>query len=159
MRHTILLALGSATAIAIVALAAMYTAEPMLMPPLGATAFVCFHKPDAPAAKPHVVILSHFIGIVCGVIGLAAAGLLSAPSVSIAGVGVSRVAAVAMALGLTCGAMNITKMLHPPAGATTLVVSMGLIVKLEHLMAFEAGAILMVVCAWLINRLSGNRGA
>lgn len=44
---------------------------------------------------------------------------------------------------------------HPPAGATTLIVSLRIISKPRELAIIEAAVFLLVAQAWLINRLAG----
>ena len=44
---------------------------------------------------------------------------------------------------------------HPPAGATTLIVSLGIISKPKELVVIEAAVIILVAQAFVINRLAG----
>jgi CBS-domain-containing membrane protein len=44
---------------------------------------------------------------------------------------------------------------HPPAGATTLIVSLGIISKPRELVIIEAAVFLLVAQALVINRLAG----
>jgi len=44
---------------------------------------------------------------------------------------------------------------HPPAGATTLIVGLGLLTTPAQLAAMAAGVILLTVVGWLMNRLLG----
>jgi CBS-domain-containing membrane protein len=44
---------------------------------------------------------------------------------------------------------------HPPAGATTLIVSLGIISKPKALVIIEAAVFLLVAQALVINRLAG----
>lgn len=44
---------------------------------------------------------------------------------------------------------------HPPAGATTLIVSLGIISKPSELVVIEVAVVLLVTQALLINRLAG----
>ena len=44
---------------------------------------------------------------------------------------------------------------HPPAGATTLIVSLGIISKPKELVIIEAAVVILVAQAFVINRLAG----
>ena len=44
---------------------------------------------------------------------------------------------------------------HPPAGATTLIVSLGLIATIPKLAVLMLGVLLLVVQGFVINRLAG----
>jgi CBS-domain-containing membrane protein len=44
---------------------------------------------------------------------------------------------------------------HPPAGATTLIVSLGIIARPYHLLVIELAVALLVFQAVLINRAAG----
>jgi CBS domain-containing membrane protein len=44
---------------------------------------------------------------------------------------------------------------HPPAGATTLIVSLGIISKPKELVIIEAAVLILVAQALVINRLAG----
>lgn len=44
---------------------------------------------------------------------------------------------------------------HPPAGATTLIVSLGIISKPRELVIIEVAVFLLVAQALMINRLAG----
>ena len=46
---------------------------------------------------------------------------------------------------------------HPPAAATTLIVSLGVVTRPAYLIVLEAGVALLVVQAIIINRLTGVR--
>lgn len=48
-------------------------------------------------------------------------------------------------------------MCHPPAGATTLIISLGIISKPRELAIIEVAVFLLVAQALAINRLAGLR--
>ena len=74
-----------------------------------------------------------------------------------AAVGVSgpRVVAAGLSLGLTTGLMVLLRAPHPPAGATTLIVSLGIITKPLQLVILMGAVVLLIVQALVINRLAG----
>src|SRR6266571_2969996 len=66
-----------------------------------------------------------------------------------------RVIAAALSLGLTAGLMVLLKSPHPPAGATTLIISLGILTKPWQLLLLMAAVILLTIQAFVINRLAG----
>jgi CBS domain-containing membrane protein len=63
--------------------------------------------------------------------------------------------AAALSLSFT-GALRVPlDVSHPPAGATTLIVSLGIISKPLELVVIEAAVFLLVAQALVINRLAG----
>lgn len=145
---------GSVT-IAILAAVAMISGVPFVFPSLGPTAFLLFFTPTAPTASPRNTIVGHAIGIFCGYGALWIAGLEGAPSAAVAGVNGSRIVAAALSLASTGALMILAKAAHPPAGATTLIISLGIVTRPFHLLIIELAVGLMVVQAVALNRLAG----
>ena len=141
--------------IALMSLVALLTGQPFIFPSLGPTAFLLFYTPTAPAASPRNTVLGHLIGATAGYVSLAVFGLLEAgPALSV-GVSWGRVGAAALSLGLTAGLMVWLRVPHPPAGATTLIVSLGLITTIPELAVLMLGVVLLVGQGFVINRLAG----
>lgn len=147
--------INSGLSIALVAMLALVTQEPFIFPSLGATAFILFHVPLAQPASPRNVLCGHFIGALTGLVGLYLFGLQSAPSAFLTGVDLSRVGAAAIAMGLTGCLMVAFNVVHPPAGATALIVSLGLMINPEQLTVLMGGVLILLVQAFLMNRLAG----
>ena len=141
--------------IAIMSLAALATGQPFIFPSLGPTAFLLFYSPTLPTASPRNTISGHLIGAAAGYGSLAVFGLLDEGPALLVGVDWARVGAAALSLGLTAGLMVWLKVPHPPAGATTLIVSLGLITTVPKLLVLMLGVILLVVQGLAINRLAG----
>lgn len=127
---------------------------PFIFPSLGATTFLFFFTPSLPSASPRNAICGHAIGIIAGYSALLLFGLTSVPAASIAGIDTSRILAVGFSLGLTGALMIIFKCGHPPGGATTLIVSLGLISQPFSLVVLESAVIILTVLAISINRLA-----
>jgi CBS-domain-containing membrane protein len=142
-------------AIALMSLVAMISRSPFVFPSLGPTAYVLFFTPRAPVASPKHAICGHLIGLFFGWLALWITGLQNAPSVTAEGVNLWRVLAAAISLGATGAAMVLLNVGHPPAGATTLIVSLGFITRLRYLLVIEAAVVVLVLHAMLVNRLSG----
>lgn len=142
-------------AIAIMALVALVTGQAFVFPSLGPTAFLLFYTPLLPAASPRNTIFGHLIGAVSGYLALVIFGLtddLPALATHVTG---ARVGAAALSLGLTSGAMVWARVPHPPAGATTLIVSLGILRKPSQLVVLMVAVVLLVVQGFVINRLAG----
>lgn len=144
-----LIAIGS------MALVALVTGEPFVFPSLGPTAFLLFYTPMLPAASPRNTLGGHLIGALAGYLALAVFGLTNDPPALASSVTGARVGAAAMSLGLTSGAMVWARVPHPPAGATTLIVSLGILRDPEQLMVLMLAVALLVVQGFAINRLAG----
>ena len=141
--------------IAILAGLAMLTGAPFVFPSLGPTAFLFFFSPTSPTASPRHTILGHGIGIACGYGALWATGLAHAAPALAAGVDLPRVVAAALSLALTGALMILLKAAHPPAGATTLIISLGIVTKPTYLVLIEVAVALLTVQAIVINRVAG----
>ena len=143
--------------IALLAGVAYVTHSPFLFPSLGPTAFLLFYQPTAVASCPRNTLIGHLIGATVGWICLAAFGLLDAPPALAAGVTGARAGAAALSLGGTSALMVLLRAAHPPAGATTLIVSLGLMPHLWQIPVLMAAVLLLTGQALLINRLAGIR--
>ncbi len=141
--------------IALLAMVALATGTPFVFPSLGPTAFLFFFDPRAPSASPHHAIVGHAIGILCGYGSLLIFYLEHSGSALALGVTWSRVLAAALSLAATGAVMILLNAAHPPAGATTLIISLGAISRPAHLVIIELALVLLVVQAIAINRLAG----
>jgi CBS-domain-containing membrane protein len=143
------------TSIGLMALVALATREPFIFPSLGPTAFLFFYTPTAPAAAPRNTLFGHAIGAAAGWLSLALFGLTDAGPALVVGVDWRRVLAAGLSLGLTSGVMVLLRAPHPPAGATTLIVSLGLLPELRQLGVLLVAVALLTLQAYVINRLAG----
>lgn len=141
--------------IGILAGLAMITRAPFVFPSLGPTAFLFFSSPTSPTASPRHTIYGHAIGIACGYAALWITGLTDAPPALAVGVDLPRIVAAALSLSLTGCLMILLKAAHPPAGATTLIVSLGIVTKPTYLLLIEVAVALLTLQAFAINRLAG----
>jgi CBS domain-containing membrane protein len=148
-------ALGSLFAIGLSGLWAWLFKEPLLFPSLGATAFLFFETPLAEVGTPRNAIIGHFVAIGAAVLSLAVFGLLHSPSVYVEGVTPQRIGAVAFSVALTGGVLRVLRAAHPPAGATTIIVSSGLLHTATQIGMVAAGVALITVAGWVLNRLMG----
>lgn len=141
--------------IGLMSVLAVLTNSPFIFPSLGPTAFLFFYTPTAPAASPRNTIIGHAIGVIAGYLSLLITGLTTAgPALSV-GVTWPRVIAAALSLGLTAGVMVLLKAPHPPAGATTLIISLGILRQPWQLVLLMIAVVLLTLQALAINRLAG----
>ncbi len=141
--------------IALMSAVALATRAPFVFPSLGPTAFLFFYTPLAPAASPRNTIIGHLIGATAGWLSLALFGLLEEPPALTEGVTTARIFAAATSLGLTAALMVLFRSPHPPAGATTLIVSLGLMREPWELAVLMVAVVLISGQAIVINRLAG----
>lgn len=142
-------------AIGLMSLAALVTGQPLIFPSLGPTAFLLFYTPTVPAASPRNTLCGHAIGASAGYLSLVVFGLTQAGPALAHGVTPARVGAAALSLGLTSGLMVWAKVPHPPAGATTLIISLGILTEPLQLAVLMLAVALLVVQGFVINRLAG----
>ena len=141
--------------IGLMSLAALTAKTSFIFPSLGPTAFLFFFNPQAPSASPRHTIYGHAIGILCGWGALWATGLQHAQWAPGTTVHLARVLAAALALASTGALMILFKAAHPPAGATTLIVALGIIIQPKNLAVIELAVALLTLQAIVINRLAG----
>lgn len=111
----------------------------LLMAPFGASCVIVFALPDSPLAHPRNVIGGHAVSTVIGLVMLHAFGC--------------HPWSLAVAAALSVFLMQITRTLHPPAGADPLVV---LLAGSGWSFLFSpvlAGAVLLAVLGAIYRRL------
>lgn len=141
--------------IGLLALLAFITGNPFVFPSLGPTAYLLFFSPLADASSPRNTILGHAIGLVCGYLAFVFTGAGTVPFGIHPGIFWPRILAAALSLSATGAVMVLSRVNHPPAGATTLIVSLGIIAKPRELVIIEIAVLLLATQALLINRLAG----
>jgi len=146
---------NSVVSIGLMAAAALVTDAPFVFPSLGPTAFLLFYTPMLPAACPRNTVCGHAIGAAAGYLALVVFGLTGAGAALSAGVSGARIGAAALSLGLTSGVMVWARVPHPPAGATTLIVSLGILTEPWQLGVLMLAVLLLVLQGLVINRLAG----
>jgi CBS-domain-containing membrane protein len=73
----------------------------------------------------------------------------------VTGVSAARVGAAALSLASTGALMILLRAAHPPAGATTLIISLGIVTRPMHLLVIEIAVAILILQAMVINRLAG----
>jgi len=141
--------------IGILALLALVSRNPFVFPSLGPTAYLLFFSPLAKTCSPRNTIFGHAIGIICGYGAFVVTGAGALPFGVNPGIFWPRILAAALSLSATGAFMVLLDVSHPPAGATTLIISLGIISKPRELVIIEVAVFLLVAQALVINRLAG----
>lgn len=127
----------------------------MVFPSLGPTAFLLSSAPTDPTTAPRNIIVGHLLGVVSGYVALLTFGLTGDPSAFAAGSTLERAGAAAVSLGLTGALMTWTDTSHAPAGATTLIVSLGILTAPHQLVALMTAVVFLAYQGVAVNRLAG----
>lgn len=141
--------------IALLALLALVSRNPFVFPSLGPTAYLLFFAPLGRTSSPRNTIIGHAIGLICGYGAFVITGAGALPFGLHPGIFWPRIVASALSLSATGAFMVLLDVSHPPAGATTLIVSLGIISKPRELVIIEVAVFLLVAQALVINRLAG----
>ena len=141
--------------IALLALLGTVTHSPFAFPSLGPTAYLFFFTPLAESASPRNAILGHAVGLLCGFGAFRLAAIHGPCCTFTTGLDWPRIVAAALSLSLTGALMVLLKISHPPAGATTLIVSLGILSTPGDVIIIEVAVVLLTLQALLINRLAG----
>ncbi len=144
-----------ALAMAVSGFAAFLFNQGLLFPSLGPTVFLFFEMPLSPAASPRNTLIGHLVAILAGALSLAIFGLLDHPSILEEGVTLSRVGAGAFSVALTGAVLLLLRSSHPPTGATTLIVSLGLLQTPYEMVMLMVGVVLLIIIGLIINRMLG----
>jgi CBS domain-containing membrane protein len=141
--------------IGVLALLALVSHNPFVFPSLGPTAYLLFFSPLAKTSSPRNTIFGHAIGLICGYAAFVVTGAGELPFGVHPGIFWPRILAAALSLSATGAFMVLLEISHPPAGATTLIVSLGIISRPRELVIIEVAVFLLVAQALVINRLAG----
>ena len=142
-------------ALAVSGLAAYAFRQPLLFPSLGPTALLFFEQPLAKPSSPRNTLIGHLVAILAGALSLAVFGLLDHPSILAEGVTLARAGAAALSVALTGAILLLLRSSHPPTGATTLIVSLGLLQTPLEMTMLMVGVVILTVVGWAMNRALG----
>jgi CBS domain-containing membrane protein len=143
-------------ALAVSGLAAYLTKQPLLFPSLGPAALLFFEQPMIAGSSPRNTLIGHLVAVLAGALCLALFGLLDDPSILVEGVTLLRIGVVALSLALAGAVLLLLRASHPPAGATVLIVSLGLLKTPTELTMIMVGVAILIVAGWVINRALGT---
>jgi hypothetical protein len=128
---------------------------PLVFPSFGPTVFLPFYKPTDPSSSPRNIVIGHTLATIIGYLSLVITGLTAAGPVLAVGVTLPRIFAIGLSLGLTIALMVLLRAPHPPALATTLMISLGTVTKPWQLLVFILAVVLLTLQILIINRLAG----
>jgi hypothetical protein len=149
---------ASGLMIAIVGAVALLAGRPWLLPSLGPTAALAAELPGHPSSRPWNTLVGHTGGLAAGFIGVVIAGAANQPSVLVDHVlAPPRVLASVIAIALTLLLGGLLKASHPPAAATTLLVSLGAIRTTTDALNLVAGVIVITIVAYLFREVRIRR--
>jgi CBS domain-containing membrane protein len=146
--------LGGAGAVTLLALLGLASSDPFVYPPIGASAFLIFSMPTLPSAAPRNAIGGHVCGVLGGAGALAAFGLLHRHG-GAADISGARAGAVGVSLLVATALMLVFKVSHPPAGATALMISLGIVTSPGQWLELLGAVTLLSAMAIVVNRWAG----
>jgi CBS-domain-containing membrane protein len=124
--HAVYAVLVSTVVMAVIGALGLWAGEAWFFPSLGPTIFLQAVTPDQPGARAWNTLVGHTIGVAAGFAAVYLVGANHAPpSMSADMLTASRVAATALAVGATIGLQYPLRALHPPAAATTMLITLG----------------------------------
>jgi len=127
--------------------------QPWLFPSLGPTVMLFFESPEQPASRPLNALVGHLVGIAVGLGCFTLFGLTGQPPAPIGGLTPGYVAAGALSVALTTLVLSLLQLPHPPAGASTLIVSLGILTSPIQLLSMAGAVALITSAGWCLNRL------
>ena len=110
----------------------------MVASPFGGSIMLVTLCHSAPIAQPKNIILGHFIAVI---VGLTINYLLGSSYISLG-----------IAVGLTASLMMITNSIHPPAGASPIIIILNNITFETALISSMSSSIFLVIFAIIFNR-------
>jgi hypothetical protein len=152
--------LAGAVALAVPAVASVLAGVPFLFPSIGPSAALVAADPAHPASRAWNVVVGHAGGIVAGFASLAVLGALDAPTLFRDEVlDPGRAAASVLALALTILAGMLLRANHPPAAATTLLITLGGIRTAQQVLFLMIGVLLIAAVGELVRRVRLGRAS
>jgi HPP family len=152
--------LSSGLLLLIVGVAGLLVGRPWLLPSLGPTAVLQTENSAHPTSRAWNVIAGHLGGLVAGFIGVLLFQASDAPVVLVAKqLAPERVGASVVAIALTVLFGVLLRASHPPAAATTLLVSLGSIATLVDALNLVAGVVIIAIVGELVRRARLGRTA
>jgi hypothetical protein len=102
-------------------------------------------------------VVAHIVGILLGFLCLLVFGLQHSGASVASGITPARVAAAALSVGLTAATLRLIRSPHAPAGASTLIVSLGVLTTPMQLLMMGASVVLVAIAGWAVNACVGVR--
>ncbi|HWR41682.1 HPP family protein [Sporomusa sp.] len=139
LNHVLLSSLGSFSAVGIIAYISVTTGHAFLIPPFGATCYIAFVLPDSAFAQPRNIIGGHILACLIGLACLLMFG--------------SNWWSQAIAMSAVVAIMQVTRTVHPPAAATTILITLqGGVDETGIFTTVLVGSMLIIGIAILFNK-------
>lgn len=149
------IAAAAGIVIALIGLIATWAGIPLLFASLGPSVAIQASSPQQPIARPWNVAAGHLIALGIGVAALYATGAIAAPPfLDSHPLSLARVAAAALALGVGIFLEFVLKASHPPAAATSLLVTLGAVqISEKGIIAVISGIFLVTILGEVTRQL------
>lgn len=135
---------GGMAAIVLLGLAGQGLHETVLIAPFGASCVLLFAAPESPFAQPRNLVLGHLLTASVGLVMLWLAG--------------NGIWSMGLAVGLVIALMELTRTVHPPAGANPIVIMLGGKASMLFLLTpMACGVGVLLALALVVNNLGGKR--
>jgi CBS-domain-containing membrane protein len=131
--------------------------QPWLFPSLGPTVMLFFGAPKLPSSRPVNAVVGHFVALLVGYLCVLVFGLRNAPPAPIGGLTPPYVFAGSLAVAVTILVLKLMQLPHPPAGATALIVSLGILDKPPALLEMAGAIVLVSILGWAGSLLVRRR--
>ncbi|GER23967.1 hypothetical protein NCCP1664_24620 [Zafaria cholistanensis] len=131
----------------------------MAFPSLGPTVMLFFESPAQQASRPANALVGHAVALMAGALCLYVFGLQNVPAAPVGGLAPAHLAAGALSVALTTFVLTWIRMPHPPAGATTLIVSLGILSTPVQMASMAGAVVLVTLLGWTLNILLGTKPA
>ncbi|MEU2721030.1 HPP family protein [Streptomyces smyrnaeus] len=126
---------------------------------LGPTAYLLLAHPNHVRARLRSAVLGHASAVAVGLACLAAFGLWNHPSIATQHYDtVRQIGAQALAVGLTLLLLHVLDAHHPPAAATTLLITSGISRPGAPLYGLLTGLALVLTIAPLLSKVASDAG-
>ena len=129
--------------------------QPWLFPSLGPTVVLMLESPTEPAAGLGNALVGHLVAVAAGLGSLVVCGMYGQPSAPSWGLSPRYVLAGVLSVAVTMLVLMALHRPHPPAGATTLLVSLGILTTPAELASVLGAVVVVTTLSWLAT--SGAR--
>ncbi|WP_368497699.1 HPP family protein [Herbiconiux sp. A18JL235] len=130
--------------------------QPWLFPSLGPTVMLFFASPAEKSSRPVNALVGHLVALAVGYAAFVTFGLTGMQSAPVGGLTPAYLAAGATSVAVTTLVLQLIRLPHPPAGATTLIVSLGILSTPPDLLVMTGAVVLVVAAGWALNVARGR---
>jgi CBS domain-containing membrane protein len=153
--HPMFTVLNVGVAVLVLGSLTYFASEPLLYPALGAASFIVFGDPQSKAACPRSALYGHCVAAGSAYLSLWLFGLGTAPAFGPEGFEPRAIGATTLAMVLLQGVLLFLDAPHPPAGATALIVSLGIIPSPRQFWVLVCGLLVLLAQATAAYALVG----